>query len=141
MPPGHGESAISSLYQRFKLSSTSVSNASRHLEEAGQRILQDLRPALNCTHVIPSSTAECERGFIQSHEHNYNSNAHKNSHKLGISPYVCKATRAAPGSNTVTTWLPHDPRARAASSFSRNVQLDRLGKLLSSVILLSKVSL
>ncbi|XP_064421760.1 E3 SUMO-protein ligase KIAA1586-like [Latimeria chalumnae] len=61
MPPGYGESAISSLCKRFKLSSTSVINAFRdYVEEAGQCIPQDLQPLLNCTQVIPSSTAECE---------------------------------------------------------------------------------
>lgn len=52
------------LGKLFKLSSTSVINAFKdYVEEAGQHIPKDLQSLINFSEVIPSSTAECKRGF------------------------------------------------------------------------------
>ena len=64
IPPNYGESEISSLCKRFKLSSSTAINAFRdYMEDHGRHIPQDLHPLMSCSQVIPISTSECERGF------------------------------------------------------------------------------
>lgn len=66
MPPGFGEVEISELCKRFRLPTVSAINGFRDfIESTGDATPDELRPLINCTKVIPCSTAECERGFSQ----------------------------------------------------------------------------
>jgi len=64
VPCGFGEDEVTELYRRFRLPCVLTVNAFRdYIDADGRRMPADLQPLVNCTHVIPSSTAECERGF------------------------------------------------------------------------------
>ena len=65
MPPGYGEVQVSELCQLFRLPTVSVINAFRDFVEStvDDATPAELRPLMNCTRLIPCSTAECERGF------------------------------------------------------------------------------
>jgi len=64
VPCGFGEDEVTELCRRFRLPCDLTVNAFRDYTDAGGwRMPADLQPPVNCTHVIPSSTAECERGF------------------------------------------------------------------------------
>ena len=65
MPSGYGEVQVSELCQHFRLPTRSVIIAFRDFVEttAGDVPPAELRPLLNCSRLIPCSTAECERGF------------------------------------------------------------------------------
>ncbi|KAK0147671.1 E3 SUMO-protein ligase KIAA1586 [Merluccius polli] len=66
MPTGYGEMEISQLCKRFGLPTLSAINGFRDfIESTGDATPDDLRPLMNCTKVIPCSTAECERGFSE----------------------------------------------------------------------------
>ncbi|KAK5905048.1 hypothetical protein CesoFtcFv8_006555 [Champsocephalus esox] len=62
MPSGYGEVQVSELCQRFRLPTVSVINAFRDFVEStvDDAIPAELRPLMNCTRLIPCSTAECE---------------------------------------------------------------------------------
>jgi len=63
---GFGEDEVTELCRRFRLLCVLTVNAFRdYVDAGGRRMLADLvlQPLVNCTHVIPSSTVECERGF------------------------------------------------------------------------------
>jgi len=64
VPYGFGEDEVTELRRRFRLPCLLTVNAFRdYIDAGGWRMPADLQPLVNCTHDIPSSTAECERGF------------------------------------------------------------------------------
>ena len=66
IPPGFGENEIMQMCERFNLSHShtlTVNGYRDYLDNGGRKIPADLEPLVHCTHVIPCSTAECERGF------------------------------------------------------------------------------
>ena len=64
VPPGFGEDEVKEMCSRFKLPCVLTVNAFRdYVDNGGRRMPADLQPLVNCTHIIPCSTAECERGF------------------------------------------------------------------------------
>lgn len=65
LPQGYGENEVERLCRRFQLNERVIKNAFRDFKENNGRIPDDLAPLINCTRVIPCSTAECERGFSQ----------------------------------------------------------------------------
>ncbi|XP_058841147.1 E3 SUMO-protein ligase KIAA1586-like [Acipenser ruthenus] len=65
LPQGYGENEVERLCRRFQLNERIIKNAFRDFKENNGRIPDDLAPLINCTRVIPCSTAECERGFSQ----------------------------------------------------------------------------
>lgn len=68
MPPGFGEAEIAALCKRFRLQIASAISGFRDFVESSgddSDTPDDLKPLINCTKVIPCSTAECERGFSQ----------------------------------------------------------------------------
>ena len=64
IPPGFGEDEVTELCTRFSLPRVLTVNAFRdYVDGGGRRMPADLKPLVNCTRIIPCSTAECERGF------------------------------------------------------------------------------
>ena len=64
IPSGFGEDLIEKLCTRFRLPHLLTKNAFRdYVDDVGRRVPSDLQPLIRCTHTIPCSTAECERGF------------------------------------------------------------------------------
>ena len=64
LPPRFGEDEVKELCTRFNLQSRLILNAFRdYVDDFGRKMPDDLQPLVNCTKVIPCSTAECERGF------------------------------------------------------------------------------
>ncbi len=66
IPPGFGENEIMQICERFHLSHShmlTVNGYRDYLDNGGRKVPADLQPLVHCTHVIPCSTAECERGF------------------------------------------------------------------------------
>lgn len=64
IPSGVGEDMIKKLCTRFGLPLAVTLNAFRdYVDDVGRKMPQDLQPLINCTHTVPCSTAECERGF------------------------------------------------------------------------------
>ena len=64
IPPGFGEDEVTELCTRFSLPRVLTVNAFRdYVDDGGRRMPADLNPLVNCTRIIPCSTAECERGF------------------------------------------------------------------------------
>lgn len=62
--PGYGEDEVKDMCKRFELPQAQIINAFRDfVDNIGRREPADLKPLVNCTQVIPCSTAECERGF------------------------------------------------------------------------------
>lgn len=62
----YGEKEVMDLCKQFKISFSASRNAFRDfLENGGRKIPEQLTPLINCSCVIPISTAECERGFSQ----------------------------------------------------------------------------
>ena len=64
LAPRFGEDEVKELCRRFNLQSRLILNAFRdYVDDFGRKMPDDLQPLVNCTKVIPCSTAECERGF------------------------------------------------------------------------------
>jgi len=64
MSRGFGEDEVTELCRKFRLPCVLTVNAFRdYVDTGGRRMPADLQPLVNCTHVIPSSTAECEHSF------------------------------------------------------------------------------
>jgi len=64
VPCGFGEDEVTKLCRRFRLLCVLTVNAFLdYVDAGGRRMPADLQPLMNFTHVIPSSTAACERGF------------------------------------------------------------------------------
>ena len=62
--PGYGEDEVKDMCKRFELPQAQIINAFRDfVDNIGRREPAELKPLVNCTQVIPCSTAECERGF------------------------------------------------------------------------------
>lgn len=62
-PAGFGEPEIEKLCRRFKLNIPKIKNSYRDFVENHTTIPKHLTPLLNCTKLIPCSSADCERGF------------------------------------------------------------------------------
>ncbi|XP_050516420.1 E3 SUMO-protein ligase KIAA1586-like [Diabrotica virgifera virgifera] len=60
---GYGEQEIEHLCARFRLNANKIKNSFRDYLENSTTIPKDLNPLINCTKLIPCSSAECERGF------------------------------------------------------------------------------
>jgi len=57
---GFGEDEVTELCRRFRLPCVLTVNAfCDYIDAGGWRMPTNLQPLVNCTHVIPSSTAEC----------------------------------------------------------------------------------
>jgi hypothetical protein len=61
---GYGEEEVKTMCHRFNIPFVKTVNAFRdYVDDIGRREPPDLKPLLNCMHLVPCSTAECERGF------------------------------------------------------------------------------
>lgn len=63
MPVGYGEREVEQLCKRFKLNASRVKNAYRDYLDNSHHVPQELNGLMNCTKLIPCSSAEYEWGF------------------------------------------------------------------------------
>lgn len=63
IPIGYGEREVERLCKRFKLNASKVKNDYRDYLDNSMRVPKELNRLINCSKLIPCSSAECERGF------------------------------------------------------------------------------
>lgn len=61
--PGFGQTEVEQLCKRFKLNINRTLTAYRDYLDNSRRVPEGLRELINCTTIIPCSSADCERGF------------------------------------------------------------------------------
>ncbi|XP_050505351.1 E3 SUMO-protein ligase KIAA1586-like [Diabrotica virgifera virgifera] len=63
IPPSFGQTQVEQLCKRFKLNVNKAVSAYRDYLDNSRQVPDGLQELLNCTKIIPCSSADCERGF------------------------------------------------------------------------------